>query len=708
MNFVNPLFLIGGLAAGIPILLHLIRREHARKIEFSTLMFLQRVSRRSIRYQKLRHLLLLLLRILAFLLIVLAFMRPYREKAQASASIGRISTAHIIVVDNSLSMAYRDHWDKAKEAAVRIIHKSEPGDKFAILQFSDRTVARTAFIAGSSEAESEVRHLELSDQATRYAQALRVAERFALDAGTRKRIIHLISDFQKNGWMAEERDFQLGAGIELDPIDVGSADFSNLAFRDVHLAGNDLAQGSEISINASVENYGKLDRKNILIKLFLDGRSVAEKRVDIGSGASQGIEFSLPGLTSGIHPAVLEVEDPYLARDNRFYMTVEARTKTLVQVVETENTDERHSPGYFLSKALNIDTLSPYRMAVVSPQNPAISGSLLIWNSTTGGTAGVQEKIRAFVKSGGGLAITMPEGLQASEFNRTFGSWLPIRYMEGTNPSSFSRRPSEDYALMTAIRMDHPVFKPFSQPNSGSFSGVRFFRHAKLSVGSAADILARFDNGDPALIAVAIEAGRVLVFPSSADDSSNDLPLKAVYAPFWQQALHFLENFQERRPWMEVGATLSPKTLLSDTALRQGKGLANSEASVAILDPRRQRLPLLPGDAALTLETAGFYEIRAMHWNIPVAVNPAAKESDLEHGNAEEMAAGWMASNPSMLHQDERLGLDDLDRRQRLWVLILIGAAVLLIAELILSNAHPVSRGQERPVGHVPIARRQA
>jgi hypothetical protein len=78
MNFVNPLFLIAGMAAAIPILLHLIKREHARKIEFPTLMFLRRISRKTIRYQKLRHLLLLLLRILALVLVVLAFMRPYR------------------------------------------------------------------------------------------------------------------------------------------------------------------------------------------------------------------------------------------------------------------------------------------------------------------------------------------------------------------------------------------------------------------------------------------------------------------------------------------------------------------------------------------------------------------------------------------------------------------------------------------------------
>ena len=105
-------------AVAVPILLHLIKRENARKLEFPTLMFLRKIDKKTIRYQKLRRLLLLFLRILAFLLIVLAFMRPYREKAPVSnAMMGTYSSAHIIALDNSMSMRYQDRWDRARSAA---------------------------------------------------------------------------------------------------------------------------------------------------------------------------------------------------------------------------------------------------------------------------------------------------------------------------------------------------------------------------------------------------------------------------------------------------------------------------------------------------------------------------------------------------------------------------------------------------------------
>jgi drug/metabolite transporter (DMT)-like permease len=122
MNFVNPLFLLGVLAAAVPILLHLRKRERARRIEFPTLIFLRKISRKTIRFQKLRHLLLLLMRILAFACLVLAFMRPYTNvPPQAAAAEGRVSRAMVILLDNSMSMSYGDRWARAQKAATDIV-----------------------------------------------------------------------------------------------------------------------------------------------------------------------------------------------------------------------------------------------------------------------------------------------------------------------------------------------------------------------------------------------------------------------------------------------------------------------------------------------------------------------------------------------------------------------------------------------------------
>ncbi len=688
MGFLNPLFLLGGLAVAVPILLHLIKRENAQKIEFPSLMFLRRIHKRTIRYQKLRHLLLLLLRILAFILIVLAFTRPYRKEAPVAAPVmGRTTTAHIIAVDNSMSMSYQDRWAQAQKAAADIVQRSNPGDKFALLEFSDNTVVQTQLTTDSSVVLRQIEDSEdPGDQPTRYIQVLRAAEKIAQEAGTGKRIIHLISDFQKNGLAADEMGFTLGAGIQLEYVDLGSDEFSNLAIQSVHIIEAGERNVSGLSINASVAAFGVGNHENVPVSLMVDDRKISDKRMNVSEGSSETIEFEMPNLDPGMHLAVLEIEDPDLIRDNRFYLTIEVRDRTSVLVVERQDARAGRAPSFFLAKALNVDSLSPYKLTTASPQNLVVSGKLLIWNNAPGGSGEVQKKLLDFVKGGGGLVIVLGDSTQPSDFNRSFGSWLPVKMDESPSAEGRPRRrPAEDFVLMTDIRMDHPIFEPFGKPHSGTFSSAKFYSHSRILADSGAEVLARFDNGDAAVVSMQVDKGRVLLFTSSADNSWNDLPLKAVYAPFWQQVLRYLENFEEERHWLNIGDVLDPRRLFLEKDLLAAGKLDPDEVAV-ILDPLKQRMELRPGSESILTERAGFYEIRTTSLNSSVAVNTLPEESDLTHQGAEEMTAGWISSQPAVFSQDAPPTPEEQDRNQRIWGFLLLAGLLFLISELLLSS----------------------
>jgi hypothetical protein len=695
MNFVNPWFWLGTLAAAVPILLHLIKRESAQKIEFPTLMFLRKIHKRTIRYQKLRHLLLLLVRIAILLLLTLAFMRPFQDRPQAAAATGRIASAHVILLDNSMSMAYGDRWDRARRAAADIVRRAESGDKVCLIEFSDQanvlTLPATDF-AVVLDAVNKV--AELSDRPTRYGQALKIAEKSALETDAGKRVIHLISDFQKSGWAAEERDFRLGAGVELRCTDVGSDEFSNLSLGDVQIIEGEEEAGGSLKIRFSAVNFGGEDRKAARVSLSSDEHVIAEKPVDIAKGDLQPVEFQLPGLTAGRHDVALEIADPGMKRDNRFCMTLEARSKIQVLSVENAQTGrEGRPPSFFLANALNISVLSPYRLTAITPQQfgnwGALTGGLVVWNNVSGGSAAIQKKLQDFVKGGGGLVIALADNSQSADFNRTFGSWLPLKVEASAGTQKRNAEYAANFALLSDLRMDHPIFRPFSEPNSGSFATARIYRHASLSVSEGAQVLARFDNGDPALAAVEVEKGRVLILATSADDATNDLPLKAVYAPFWHQILRHLENSPQERRWMNVGDTISPKKLLVEAAIHQGKGNANLNEAIVVVDPAKKRIPIAPGTDMVAVDTAGFYGIHTASLNASVAVNPSLRESDLTHGNSEEMVAGWVSSEvkaPEAVSADERPTREEQDRRSRFWLYILLGVLALLLIESLLAN----------------------
>jgi len=697
MAFLNPLFLFGGLAVAVPILLHLIRRQKARRVEFPTLMFLRKIDKKAIRYQKLRHLLLLLLRILAFLFLVFAFMRPYREEAPVSAAVaGRTVAAHVLALDNSMSMSYQDRWARARAAAADIVRRSSDGDRFAVVEFSDTSVIRASFTSDTSSVLEDIENIpDPGDRPTRYAQALRAAEEIAREAGTAERIIHLISDFQKTGWTDEALEFQLGAGIELRTVDLGSDAFSNLAIQNVRTIEGNRGDASELRIQASIVGFGIRDRENVSVGLTVDGREISEKTVNIARAGSEEIEFRVPELISGEHSVILEIDDPYLERDNRFYMTIDVRGKTPVVVVEKPESRQKRTSSFFLARALNVDRLSPYQVKAVSTQDLDISARLLIWNDIATTDPRILNRLEDFVKSGGGLILVLGDSTEASEFNRGFGARLPIKMEQAVSGNRrSSSRPAEDFVLMTDIRTDHPVFQPFGKPYSGTFSGARFYDYARIVAGPGTDILARFDNGDPALVATGMEKGRILIFASSADDTGNDLPLSAVYAPFWQQMLRYLESFEEQRYWLEVGDVIDSKKILSGKVFRRGEDLPDSGETVAVLDPARQRLEIPQDSQSIVAAHAGFYEIRTMGVNVKVAVNTVAAESDLTHHNAGEMAALLESTGSAIFPGGEDLTAEEKDRSRRIWIFLLLAALLFLISESFLSGSGAKSEGE--------------
>ena len=101
MSFLSPLFLIGAIAAAVPILLHLFHRKTEVVIDFPAVRMLKGAPVQQHRRRRLRELILLALRVAALLLLALSFARPYFAGAAAPDS----EPLTVIAVDTSMSMS---------------------------------------------------------------------------------------------------------------------------------------------------------------------------------------------------------------------------------------------------------------------------------------------------------------------------------------------------------------------------------------------------------------------------------------------------------------------------------------------------------------------------------------------------------------------------------------------------------------------------
>src|SRR5256712_13873105 len=107
MSFLNPYLLFGSLALAVPVLIHLVRREKSEIIPFSSLMFLLKVPKRSIRQQKIKNLLLMALRLLILSLLVGAFAGPYLpQPGKPADNNASPNQGVVLMLANSYSSRY--------------------------------------------------------------------------------------------------------------------------------------------------------------------------------------------------------------------------------------------------------------------------------------------------------------------------------------------------------------------------------------------------------------------------------------------------------------------------------------------------------------------------------------------------------------------------------------------------------------------------
>jgi len=129
MTFLHPWMLAGLLAAGVPLLLHLVQRREPPTIVFPAVRYLLDATREHQRRLRIRHWLLLLLRTLFIVALVLAAAGP---TVRRSGVTGHAPSALVLVVDNSLSSAAivggTPRIEQLLRAADGVLARATPGD----------------------------------------------------------------------------------------------------------------------------------------------------------------------------------------------------------------------------------------------------------------------------------------------------------------------------------------------------------------------------------------------------------------------------------------------------------------------------------------------------------------------------------------------------------------------------------------------------
>ena len=212
VSFLSPLFLIGAIAAAVPILLHLFHRKTEVVIDFPAVRLLTRAPAQQHRRRRLRELLLLALRVTALVLLAISFARPYLAGAAAPES----APVTVIVVDTSMSLSAPNQFDRAKEAALRAVDAAPASHAIALVSFADSAAVPVEPTTDRSAARAAIAGLAPGPGGTRYRTALSRASEVI---GARDARVVMITDLQQAGWDAND-DGGLPDGVDVQVVAV--------------------------------------------------------------------------------------------------------------------------------------------------------------------------------------------------------------------------------------------------------------------------------------------------------------------------------------------------------------------------------------------------------------------------------------------------------------------------------------------------------
>jgi hypothetical protein len=672
MSFLNPFFLLGLAALAAPVLVHLVRRTRARRVEFPALYFVRQVPQRTIRRRTLRDLLLLALRCLALLLVVFAFTRPYFSRAgKAATAEGTRST--VILLDSSLSMRRAGLFEEAKRRAGALVGEMSADERVALISFGEGYEVASNFTADKNAVRAALAGLNVGYEATDYEQALRGAEALFGEskAGGARRVL-VLSDFQASGWDAGRATFRLSPDVRLALIDVAGEAEANAAVTNVEARGAVYGQKYTDKLAVHVANFSDAERGPFTLDFQINEQTVEKRELKLAPREEKVVEFTDFNLAEGTNRCAVRLRADDFAADNDFYFTLRREAQSKALIIDGS---ARGGDSFYLQSALAAGGDLPFTFDVRGPASvdPAAiaAHSLVILNDAGLAPGALSESVQRFVESGGRLVIAAGPHTRPESFNRAFGRVAPATLTEAV------QLPRGETVALTALKSSHPVFEVFNE--GGRMPAARVYGYQRSEPRAGASVLASFEDGSPALVESGAGAGRVLMYNSTLGMAWSDLPLSPVYLPLVQQMVRYLGE-REVSAWHRLGQAFAVPQGAEGTPpavdTPSGARLKNTNVSK-------------DGEMLLTGREPGFYRLRYAAGYDFAAVNVDGREGDFAKLDQEEFLNAFTGGDPAAARAADTGPAEsgeEIEARQRAWWPLLLAALLLLAAESVLAR----------------------
>ena len=680
----HALLLAGAALVGLPILLHLIMKQEPKRLTFPAFRFLRQQLKTNQRKLRLRHFILLAMRMLLIALFCLALYQPTLLSDRLNIS-GQQPVAVVIVIDTSPSTGYTDNGktrlDEEKRRALELLEELPEKSPVAVITTDDPTAH---WLPSLTEARKRINDIKeprgggqpiTSALGTAY-QLFRTVEQEAEATEALPRLVAIFTDRTTASWDATRaEDLKKLRDSTPDPkpvhavIDVGADQPVNVAILAAEMKPQVVPANQPAVVNVTLAASGPDVEAEVRAKLD-DG--VAEpKAVTIPGGQTRTVTFEFRDLKPGPHRVEFSLKTPdKLAFDNsRFLSFRTAEPRKILTIA-----DKPDEAAYWLIAHRN---KAEFDCTVVVPDDVK-AGDLFRYEVVT--LFGVAKpalptadplwgKLQKYVEGGGKLIVIPGDRDRVSDdynpgTNADANKLMPGKLTDIVNtraadapadPKARDRREGATWLLDDERIRQHPMLAPFRDwKQRGNVDFVvnprKAWRYwAAEPVADGKPVVMYDDNDDPAkrrpaVLERAAGKGKVLLLttplvtpPDNRDDEWNDymMPENSWVVVFPNLLVKYLAgdtadaNFNHT-----TGQTITVPLPRTGGAKREdialvGPGVVGQDAIIKPTE-KQTELKLSP---PRTL-SAGNFELTPTgenpEWKAGFSLNPPAEESNLD------------------------------------------------------------------------------
>lgn len=525
MNFLYPNFLFALFAIAIPVIIHLFNFRKYKKLYFPNVRFLQEVKQEAKRKSQLKHLLVLLSRILAIMALVFAFAQPYFPVS--NENINKAKKKISIYVDNSFSMEALSKngmlLEVAKNKAKEIIAAYLQTDEFQIITNDfeakhQRFVSKKEILEQINEIKITSVNRKLSEVNTRQYDLMND------NNTTTTKNTFLISDFQKN--TCNIIDIKNDSNIFTFLVPVNANKTNNL-FIDSCWFVNPVQQlNHETTLNVRIMNASDEKLENLPVRLFINNQQKSLASVSIDANSKAEVSLSYMINTPGIQNGKIEIIDNPIIYDDVFYFNYEIVDKISILCI---NGNERN---IFLNNLFGNDSLFFFQN--VSDKNLDFSSfsanSLILLNELQSISTGLSAELQRYVFNGGSVVV-IPSSQADLISYKAFLTAVNSDYYTGIDTSN---------TKVSDINQNHPVYNGVFEkiPENVNLPIIYSFYRFSKQINTNLEYLLRLQNGNNFFTAQATRKGKVYLSAVPLNDEYSNFAKNTVFVPtFYNIAL---------------------------------------------------------------------------------------------------------------------------------------------------------------------------